>query len=74
MSQIYFVLFWSNTLHVSDSISVHHRQLKTVHTATGICQRDTALCLLGNREQYLFDICMYSLELLMMDRKTVQNM
>ena len=36
-----------NTLHVSDGLSVHHQQLKTVHTATGICQTDTATCLLA---------------------------
>ena len=26
------------TLHFSDGISVHHQELKTVHTASGICQ------------------------------------
>jgi hypothetical protein len=26
------------TLHVSDGLSVHHQELKTVHTTTGICQ------------------------------------
>jgi len=45
MSQIYFI--WSNTLHVSDGLSVHHQEFKTVHTATGICQTDTADCLLA---------------------------
>jgi len=40
------ILFWSNSLHVSDGVSVHHRELKTVHTATGICQTDTADCLI----------------------------
>ena len=40
MSQIYFI--WSNTLHVSESLSIHHQGLKTVHTATGIYQTDTA--------------------------------
>jgi len=36
------------TLHVSDGLSVHHQQLKTVHTATGISQTETAaaVCLL----------------------------
>jgi hypothetical protein len=29
--------FWSNTLHVSDGLSVHHQESKTVHTALGIC-------------------------------------
>ena len=38
--------YWSNTLHVSDGLSVHHQGLKTVHNATGICQTDTADCLL----------------------------
>jgi len=35
---IKFVLFWNDTLHVSDGLSVHHQVFKTVHTATGICQ------------------------------------
>jgi hypothetical protein len=29
--------FWKNTLHVSDGLSVHHQESKTVHTASGIC-------------------------------------
>jgi hypothetical protein len=29
--------FWDNTLHVSDGLSIHHEDFKTVHTATGIC-------------------------------------
>jgi len=41
-----FILFWINTLHVSDGLSVHHQEFKTVHTATGICQTDIATCLL----------------------------
>jgi len=40
---IIFSLFWNDTLHVSDGLSVHRQELKTVHTATGICQTDTAL-------------------------------
>ena len=31
---IKFILFWNDTLHVSDGLSVHHQQFKTVHTAT----------------------------------------
>jgi len=42
-----FILFWNNTLHVSDGLSVHHQESKTVHTATGICQTDIAACLLA---------------------------
>jgi len=44
---IKFILFWNDTLHVSDGLSVQHQQFKTVHTATGICQTDTAVCLLA---------------------------
>ena len=44
---IKFILFWDDTLHVSDGLSVHHQDFKTVHTATGICQADTAVCLLA---------------------------
>jgi len=55
---IKLVLFWNDTLHVSDRLSVHHHQFKTVRRATGICQRDTAVCLLASRQQYLFDICL----------------
>jgi len=32
-----FILFWNNTLHVSDGLSVHHQEFRTVHTETGIC-------------------------------------
>ena len=32
-----FILFLSNTLHVSDGLSVHHQESNTVHTASGIC-------------------------------------
>ena len=35
---IKFILFWNDTLHVSDVLSVHHQEFKTVHTATSICQ------------------------------------
>ena len=58
------LFYWRNTLQVSDGLSVHHQEFKTVHTATGICQTDTAVCLLAktfslaSRQQYLFDICL----------------
>ena len=35
ISQIYFIL--EDTLHVSDGLSVHHQESKTVHTASGKC-------------------------------------
>ena len=40
-----FILFGNDNLHVSDGLSVHHQEFKAVHTATGICQKDTAVCL-----------------------------
>jgi hypothetical protein len=42
-----FILFCSSTLHVSDGLSVHHQESKTAHTASGICQTDSADCLLA---------------------------
>ena len=82
---IKFILFWNETLHISDGLSVHHQEFKTAHTATGICQTDTAVCLLASRQQCLCEqayssvcltnacCCMCILELLMMDGKTVRN-
>ena len=54
---IEFILFWNDTLHVSDGLSVHHLHFKAVHTATGICQIDTADCLLAIGQQYLTAVC-----------------
>ena len=48
------ILFWNDTLHVSNDLSGHRQEFKTVHKATGICQTDTDDC----REQYLFDKCL----------------
>jgi hypothetical protein len=53
--------FCDNTLHVSDGLSIHQQEFKTAHTATGTCLKYTCCC-------------MYSLELLMMEAKTVRNM
>jgi len=55
---IKFILFWNDTLHVSDGLSVHHQEFKTVRTSTGICQTDTADCMLASRQQYLLDKCL----------------
>jgi len=44
-----FILFWNNTLHVSGGLSIHNQEFKIVHTATGMCQTDTATCLLAIR-------------------------
>ena len=46
---IKFILFWNDTLHVSDGLSVHHQEFKTVHTGVfpggkgGRCVRLTTL-------------------------------
>jgi len=48
---IKFILFWNGFLQVSDGLSIHHQEFKTVHTATGICQTDTSVCLLASRQQ-----------------------
>ena len=32
-----FILFWNNTLHVSDGLSVHHQEFKTVHIPVVRC-------------------------------------
>ena len=29
-----FILFWNDTLHVLDGLSVHYQEFKTVHIAT----------------------------------------
>jgi hypothetical protein len=47
MHQLLRYIYFELTLHVSDGLSVHHQEFKTVHTATGICQTDTATCLLA---------------------------
>jgi len=52
---IKFILFWNDTLHVSDGLSVHHQEFKTVHYSN---QTDTAVCLLASRQQLLFDKCL----------------
>ena len=66
------------------SLSVHHQEFKTYIQQQANVKKillsacsDTAVCLLASRQQYLFDICLLlyvSLELLMMDGKTVRNM
>jgi len=39
---IKFILFWNETVHVSDGLSVHHQEFMAVHITTGICQTDAA--------------------------------
>jgi len=48
-----YILFWKDTLHVSEGLSVHHQEFKTVHTATkqillSACyQADSSICLVA---------------------------
>jgi hypothetical protein len=51
-----FILFCSSTLHVSDGLSLHHQQCKTVHTASGVCQTDSAACLLAGTRWNRFSV------------------
>ena len=53
ISQIYFR---NRTLHVSDSLSVHHQESSTVHTAIGICHTGYGDCLLASSQHNLYDI------------------
>jgi len=69
-------LFWNETLHVSDSSSVHHWEFSTVHTAVvyiiQVCWQFASRKLSAN----LYDVyhcCVYSKKLPMMDRGTVWN-
>jgi len=68
------LFYFGMTLYMFRTVFPSITSSSRLHTATGICQTDTAVCLLASRQQYLFDKCMYSLELLMMDGKTVRNM
>jgi hypothetical protein len=70
---IFFVVV--NALHVSGGFSAHHQELKTVHTAPGICQA----CLLPPLAVAAASLartrcCVYSLELLMLGGETARNM
>ena len=74
---IKFILFWNDTLHVSDGVSVH-QDFKILHTATGICQTPFALCTVLKQADSSICLknaccCMYNFELLMTDGNTVRN-
>jgi len=80
-------LFWKESLHVSDSSSVHRQEFFTVHTAVvnviqvfrqhasriRLQQPDPARVLSENPYD-IYHCCVYSEKLLMMDRGTVRNM
>jgi hypothetical protein len=51
--------FWNNTLHVSAGLSVHHQEIKTVHTASVYVIQVQWLLANGNEQpQDLYDIYM----------------
>jgi len=52
------ILFWNDAVHVLDGLSVPHQEFKTVHAATGMCQLDTAVCLLATHWQADSSICL----------------
>jgi len=73
--QRYTIFFIAvNALHVSGSFSAHHQELKTVHTASGICQACLLLPLAWVRWMQAsltcIRCCVYSFELLMMGGET----
>jgi len=66
----------NETIHISDSSSVHHQEFFTIHTAMVYViqiQPDPARKLSTNLYN-IYHCCVYSEELLMMDRGTVRNM
>jgi hypothetical protein len=73
--QRYTILFITvNALHVSGGFSAHHQELKTVHTASGICQAGLLLPLaLAESKLYIYQMLCVTFELLMMGGETAWN-
>ena len=57
-----FTIYFCKTLYMFQTrLSVHHQELKTAHTASGICQTNTAtFCLPGHRPSSGVQNCTYS--------------
>ena len=85
--RIKFILFWNDTLLASDGLSVHSKiKINLMVHLVGFnveiiisvqFKISESVDPLASRQQYLLTFaccCMYSLELLMMDGKTVRNM
>ena len=77
------VFITTNALHVSGGSSTHHQELKTVYTASGICQafsasyhyREWVGTMVRSRKSLTNTrCCVYSFELLMMGGGTAWNM
>jgi len=77
-------LFWNETLHVTDSSSVHHQEFFTVHTAMvyviQVSWQPVSRSIYAPAHKLsanLYDInhcCAHSEKLLILDRGTVRNM
>ena len=83
MQEFLKFIFWSKTLHVSDSFSVHHQEFFTVHTAMAyaiqfwgrLASRIRTERFAPARKLYdIYRCCVHSARLLMVDRGTVRNM
>jgi hypothetical protein len=71
--QRYTIFFITvNALNVSGGFSAHPQELKTVHTASGICQACVlAATASGRGKLYIYQmLCVYNFELLMMGGET----
>ena len=81
------ILFCNEILHVSDSSSVHHNEIFTVHTAMvyviQVCgqlasrirmKHSNPACKVSAKLYDIYRCCVYSKKLLIMDRGTVRNM
>jgi hypothetical protein len=70
--QHYTVFFIAvNALHVSGGFSARHQELKTVNTASGICQACLLLLLVVAASKLdIYQMLCIQFELLMMGRKT----
>jgi len=57
---IKFILFWNDTLHVSEVFPPIIRSSRLyIQQHAFVKQTDTAVCLLASRQQYLFDIRLF---------------
>jgi hypothetical protein len=55
MHYISNLFYFGTKLHVSDGLSVHRQESKTVHTASSVYQTDSADCLLAGTRWISFE-------------------
>ena len=66
--------FGDKTLHVSGGLSVHHKESKTVHTASGVCHKDRPKhveCCFRNKINLRYCASYWTLQA--MDQKQLEN-